>query len=69
MFLNFIPKYVFPTFYAIVNTLVLLVVLSIKRKEKKVKLLSHVQFFAIPWSIAYQSPPSVELFRQEKFLV
>ena len=30
-----------------------------------VKLLSHVQLFAIPWTAAYQVPPSMEFSRQE----
>ena len=28
-------------------------------KKVKVKLLSRVQLFAIPWTIAYQAPPSM----------
>ena len=31
----------------------------------KVKLLSHVQLFATPWTTAYQAPPSMEFSRQE----
>ena len=31
----------------------------------KVKLLSPVQFFASPWTVAYQTPPSMEFSRQE----
>ena len=31
----------------------------------KVKSLSHVQLFAIPWTVAYQVPLSVEFSRQE----
>ena len=31
----------------------------------KVKLLSHAQFLATPWTAAYQAPPSVGFFRQE----
>ena len=30
-----------------------------------VKLLSHVQLFATPWTVAYQAPPSMEFSRQE----
>ena len=30
----------------------------------KVKLLSRVQFFATPWTIAYQAPQSTEFSRQ-----
>ena len=29
------------------------------------KLLSRVRLFAIPWTVAYQAPPSVEFSRQE----
>ena len=31
----------------------------------KVKLLSHVQHFATPWTVAYQAPQSMEFSRQE----
>ena len=31
----------------------------------KVKLLSHVQIFATPWSVAYQAPPSMGFSREE----
>ena len=31
----------------------------------KVKLLSRVQLFAIPWTVAYQAPLSMEFSRQE----
>ena len=31
----------------------------------KVKLLSRVQLFATPWTVAHQTPPSVEFSRQE----
>ena len=31
----------------------------------KVKLLSHVQFFATPWTTAYQAPPPMGFSRQE----
>ena len=34
-------------------------------KEKKVKSLSCVQLFAIPWTAAYQAPPSMGFSRQE----
>ena len=30
-----------------------------------VKLLSHVRLFAIPWTVAYQAPPSMEFSRQK----
>ena len=29
------------------------------------KLLSHVQLFATPWTVAYKAPPSMEFSRQE----
>ena len=29
------------------------------------KLLSRVQLFAIPWTVAYQAPPSMEFSRPE----
>ena len=29
------------------------------------KLLSRVQLFAIPWTVAYQAPPSMGFSRQE----
>ena len=32
---------------------------------KKVKSISHVQLFVTPWTIAYQTPPSVGFSRQE----
>ena len=31
----------------------------------KVKLLSHVQLFATPWTVAYQASPSMGFSRQE----
>ena len=31
----------------------------------KVKSLSHVRLFAIPWTVAYQAPPSTGFSRQE----
>ena len=31
----------------------------------KVKLLSHVQFFVTPWTVAYQASPSVGFSKQE----
>ena len=31
----------------------------------KVKLLSRVQFFGTPWTVAYQAPPSMGFSRQE----
>ena len=34
-------------------------------KEKKAKSLSHVQLFAIPWTVAYQTPPARGFFWQE----
>ena len=34
-------------------------------KWSEVKLLSHVQLFATPWTVAYQAPPSMGFSRQE----
>ena len=31
----------------------------------KVRSLSRVRLFAIPWTVAYQAPPSMGFFRQE----
>ena len=31
----------------------------------KVKLLSHVQLFATPWTVAYQASPSMGFSRQD----
>ena len=35
------------------------------KERKKMKLLSHVQLFEIPWTAAYQVPPSMGFSRQE----
>ena len=35
------------------------------QKGKKVKSLSCVQLFVIPWTVAYQAPPSMGFTRQE----
>ena len=32
---------------------------------KKIKSLHHVKLFAIPWTVAYQAPPSMGFTRQE----
>ena len=37
----------------------------IEKKESKVKSPSHVLFFATPWTVAHQAPPSMGFFRQE----
>ena len=34
-------------------------------ERKKVKSLSRVQLFVTPWTVAYQTPPSMEFPRQE----
>ena len=34
----------------------------------KVKSLSHVRFFATPWSVAYQASPSMGFSRQEYWI-
>ena len=31
----------------------------------ELKLLSHVRLFAVPWTVAYQAPPSMEFSRPE----
>ena len=36
-----------------------------QQKERKVKLFSHVQLFATPWTVACQAPLSMEFSRQE----
>ena len=36
-----------------------------RKKEKKVKSLSHVRLFATLWTVACQAPPSMEFSRQE----
>ena len=33
--------------------------------KEKVKSLGRVRLFAIPWTVAYQAPPSMEFSRQE----
>ena len=33
--------------------------------RKKVKLLSHVQLFATPWTVAHQAPLSMGFYRHE----
>ena len=38
---------------------------TLSRFKVKVKLLSHVWFFATPWTVGYQVPPSVGFSRQE----
>ena len=40
-------------------------IFSLLIKWKKVKLLSHVQLFATPWTVAHQAPPSMGFSRQE----
>ena len=34
-------------------------------KHVYIHVLSHVKFFATPWTVAYQVPLSMEFFRQE----
>ena len=38
---------------------------SLLKESVKVKLLSHVQLFVTPWTVAYQAPPSMGFSRQE----
>ena len=40
-------------------------VYKLNKNKVKVKLLSSVQLFATPWSVAYQTPPSTGFSRQE----
>ena len=37
----------------------------LRKKEKKVKSLSHVRLFATPWTVVHQAPPSMEFSREE----
>ena len=37
----------------------------LKKERKKVKSLSRVQLFVALWTVAHQSPPSMEFSRQE----
>ena len=39
--------------------------LAVFLDKVKVKALSRAQFFATPWTVAYQTPPSMEFSRQE----
>ena len=42
--------------------------LALRTKVKvKVKSLSHVQLFETPWTVAHQTPPSMEFSRQESW--
>ena len=38
---------------------------SLSLTDDDMKLLSHVWLFAIPWTVAYEAPPSLEFSRQE----
>ena len=40
-------------------------IITLKKKKVKVKLLSCVQLFVTPWTVAHQAPPSMEFSRQE----
>ena len=40
-------------------------VMQEKKVKVKMKLLSRVRFFATPWTVAYQAPPTMGFFRQE----
>ena len=39
--------------------------MNLRLPISKVKLLSCVRFFATPWTVAYQAPPSMGFSRQE----
>ena len=41
------------------------IVATVQSLQLKVKLLSRVQLFATPWTVAYQAPPSMGFSRQE----
>ena len=36
-----------------------------KKERKKEKSFSRVQLFMTPWTVAYETPPSMEFSRQE----
>ena len=38
---------------------------NVEKEKKKVKLLSRVQLFETPWTVAHQAPPSMGFSRQE----
>ena len=38
---------------------------ALQKVKKKVKSLSRVRLFATPWTVAYQTPPSMGFSRQE----
>ena len=42
--------------------------MCINKSEVKVKLLSHVQLFATPWTVAYQAPRSIACIFQARVL-
>ena len=37
----------------------------LRKKEKKLKSFSHVRLLAAPWTVARQTPPSIEFSRQD----
>ena len=39
--------------------------LGLEKAGEREKSLSHVRLFEIPWTVAYQAPPSMGFFRQE----
>ena len=43
------------------------VVLVVKKVKVKVKSLSRVRLFATPWTIVYETPPSMEFSKQENW--
>ena len=55
----------FPLLSSECEILISTISLRISLTSEPVKLLSHVRLFAIPWTVAYQSPPSMEFSRQE----
>ena len=51
--------------FVIHSSKALLVIEAKKKKKKKVKSLSRVQFFGIPWTVAYQASQSMGFCRQK----
>ena len=54
----FVPQCMFKSLFSILCSMFPIIEL------REVKLLSHVQIFVIPWTIAYQVPPSTGFSRQ-----
>ena len=54
-------------FFTFLSTLVIACLFDNRHSNKKVKVksLSRVRLFAIPWTVAHQAPPSMGFSRQE----